>query len=647
MNKLLRILHVEDVRTDRELVIQALRREGLDCEFAYAATEQEFREALDSFPCDIILSDFSLPAFCGIETLALAKAAKPDVPFLFVSGTIGEERAVESLKCGATDYVLKNHLDRLGTAVHRALREAQERAERLHAEQLLRASEERFRQVVENIRDVFWLTDPAKNTILYISPAYEKIWGRTCDSLVQSPCTWLEAIHPEDRERVLDALATKRARGDYDEVYRIVRPDGSLRWIHDRAFPLRDVDGNIYRVAGLAEDITRQRLFEEHIRQAQKMESVGQLAGGVAHDYNNILAASMIQLTLLLDDPALEPRIRKALLELQKGNRQAADLTRQLLMFSRRQVLEIKPIELTALLAEALKMLRRLLGETISILFKGETGEAWVNADSGMMEQILMNLCINARDAMPRGGQLAIRIHQVHLNQLAAECNPEARPGSFICLTVADTGAGMSKEIQQRIFEPFFTTKEAGKGTGLGLATVFGIVKQHQGWIEVHSALGRGSEFRVFLPAILNPALAPAISAPPVIQRGTETILVVEDEAEVRQIIVLCLERAGYRVLQATTGREAMEVWLAHDGRIDLLLTDMVMPESTTGLELARTLRQSCPSLKAVIISGYSLDLVQSGVPAEPGIIFLPKPCGADILTTTLRQCLNAKALLP
>jgi PAS domain S-box-containing protein len=497
----LRVLYVEDSSFDREIVADVLSREGLDCEFAYAATEKEFTEALDSFQFDLILSDFTLPSFSGAAALMVAKAIRPEVPFLFVSGTIGEERAVESVRRGATDYVLKNHLDRLVPAVRRALLEAQEHKERLRAEQLLRESEERFRQVVENIREVFWLTDPDKQAMLYISPAYEKIWGRTCDSLYQSPRTWIDAVHLEDRERVLEAASTKQVRGDYDEVYRIVRPDGSLRWIHDRAFPLRDADDKIYRMVGIAEDITEQRNLELQLRHVQKMESIGQLAGGVAHDFNNMLTVIQGHASLL----ALEPTLNETAQESAKGillaAESAATLTRQLLTFSRRQVIQTRELNLNDIIESIIKMLRRVLGKNVALQFTAGDIPP-VLADMGMLEQVLMNLAVNARDAMPDGGTLNIHTGTETISEAFARQNPEASAGRFVRLEIADTGCGIPSENLSKIFEPFFTTKEAGKGTGLGLAIVYGIVRQHRGWITLQSKAGCGTTFKIYLPAV-------------------------------------------------------------------------------------------------------------------------------------------------
>jgi len=331
----IRILYVEDNWLDRELVAKTLLADALLCEFAYAATETEVGEALRNLQFDVILSDFTLPSFSGTAALTLAKASPPHVPFIFVSGTIGEERAVETLKSGAKDCVHKDHLGRLAAAIRRALHEAQQIAERKRAEEALRASEERFRELAETIQEVFWVTDPSKKRMLYISPAYEKIWGRSCESLYAAPGSWLEAIHPDDRPRVLHSATSKQASGTYDEEYRIVRLDGETRWIRDRAFPVRDTSGVVQRIVGLARDVTERRQLAEQLRQSQKLEAIGQLAGGVAHDFNNILTAISIQAEVAGLAENLPEAIQEALQQIGLYSERAANLTRQLLVFSR------------------------------------------------------------------------------------------------------------------------------------------------------------------------------------------------------------------------------------------------------------------------------------------------------------------------
>jgi len=641
MNHLLHILYVEDSEFDREIVADALRHEGFNCEFAYVATKQEFKEALEGFPCDLILSDFTLPSFSGAAALELAKAARPDVPFLFVSGTIGEERAVESLKRGATDYVLKDHLERLGPAVHRALREAQERAERLRAEQLLRASEERFRQVVENIREVFWLTDPDKKVIHYISPGYEKIWGRTCDSLYQSSRAWLEAVHPDDRPRVLDAALTRQSRGDYDEVYRVIRPDGSLRWVHDRAFPLLDASGKVYRVAGIAEDITRQRTLEEQFRQAQKMDSIGQLAGGVAHDFNNTLTVIQLHGSMLAAEPNLTKTGGESVNGILRAVEHASALTRQLLTFSRRQAIQTHELNLNDIIEGIIKMLRRVLGEGVTLQFSAGDIPP-ILADIGMLEQVLMNLAVNARDAMSGHGTLDIHTGTEIISEPGARQNPEASAGRFVWLEVADTGCGIPPENLSKIFEPFFTTKEAGKGTGLGLATVYGIVRQHRGWITVQSKVSRGTTFKTYLPAVSGQVEAtPVAPVEKDVPGGTETILLVEDERVLGEVVHSILESYGYRVLRANSAATALEEWEKHQGEIDLLLTDLVLSGGMDGRELAEALRAKNPNLKVVFTSVHLAGTLGEDSRPEDGINFLQKPYVPRVLARSIRNFLD------
>ena len=514
--------------------------------------------------------------------------------------------------------------------------------EQKRAEEKLRESEEKFRQLAENIHKVFWICDKETKEMLYVSPAYEEIWGRSCRSLYEQPGSFAEAIHPADRDRMMEAIQRERRGEGYEEEYRILRPDGSVRWIHDRSFAIVNEQGEFYRLAGLAEDITERKLLEDQLRQAQKMEAIGQLAGGVAHDFNNILSGTLMHLGLLQQNPHLTGGTKESLRELERETIRAANLTRQLLLFSRRQAANPILLDMNEVVNDLLKMLRRLLGENIDVVFAGSLEPVWVSADAGMMEQVVMNLCINARDAMPKGGRLKIATATVDLDPQSTQPYADARPGNFVCLTVSDTGCGMDASVLGRIFEPFFTTKEVGKGTGLGLATVYGIVKQHEGWVEVDSTVGEGSSFRVYLPAGSKPA--GQIESPGGAEEmtgGSETILLVEDELPLRRTAALCLRKLGYAVLEAGDGVEALKVWEQHRERIALLLTDMVMPEKLTGLDLAELLTKEKGSLKVIVSSGYSADLAEPHRTAGSDVAFLPKPYKTAALAKAVRRSLD------
>jgi signal transduction histidine kinase len=397
----------------------------------------------------------------------------------------------------------------------------------------------------------------------------------------------------------------------------------------------------IERTQELQAEVAERKRVEGQLLQAQKMEAVGQLAGGIAHDFNNILAATILQLDLVLDEPGLSPQLQADLREVEKGAQRAAELTRQLLLFSRRQIMQIKPLDLNEVLADLLKMLRRLLGEHIDITLHGEPGPLWIDADAGMMQQVVMNLCVNARDAMPQGGRLTLGTRALEVRPSDVLANTEARPGRFVCLSVADSGCGMDPQTLPHIFEPFFTTKEIGRGTGMGLATVYGIVKQHQGWVEVESAVNVGTAFRVYLPA--RPAAASGASAPahPPLPRGSETILVVEDDEPLRKLSVMTLQRLGYRVFEASTGAAALRQWNDYEGAIALLLTDMVMPEGINGLDLAQRLRILKPDLKVIVSTGYSQEMARLSASKERDLTFLGKPYEMRLLAITVRECLD------
>jgi PAS domain S-box-containing protein len=392
-----------------------------------------------------------------------------------------------------------------------------------------------------------------------------------------------------------------------------------------------------------AADITERTSLEAQLRQAQKMESVGQLAAGVAHDFNNLLGIVQGYSTLLMEDEDLKPETVEALKQINSATQRAAHLTRQLLTFSRKQSLKIQTLDLNEVINSVSKLLHRVLGESVALRFNYSPKLPPVEADTGMMEQVTMNLAINARDAMPQGGQLTIGTKVVDIPEGYAEHNPEARQGCFVCLSVSDTGCGMDEATLGRIFEPFFTTKPSGKGTGLGLATVYGIVKQHQGWIEVQSQVSSGTVFRVYLPVSAK-AVAPAADGgtkPEAVLGGSETILLVEDEPAVLGMAKGILERQGYKVLSASSGDEALLIWQENASDIPLLLTDMVMPGSLNGRELAEKLLSGKPDLKVIYTSGYSVELLGNKMTTSRNFVFLQKPYHPDALSQIVRNCLD------
>ena len=493
---------------------------------------------------------------------------------------------------------------------------------RKQAELAAQASNERFQQLAESIREVFWMTDLRKQEMVYISPAYETIWGRTVASLYARPMAWIEAIHVEDRERVLEAARTKQMSGSYDERYRIVRPDGEIRWIRDRAFPVRDDDGNVVRVCGLADDITEQYALQQQMQQSQKLESIGLLAGGVAHDFNNILSVITANADLLTE--ALTGRADREMLdEIQAAAERAASLTRQLLAFSRRQVVQPAVLDVNDAVEETRRMLQRLLPETVTLRLALDPDVGSILIDPGQLAQVLVNLCVNARDAMDeRDGAITIET-----------C---AAPGEA-WLLVRDNGCGMTDEIKRRMFEPFFTTKEVGRGTGLGLSVVHGIVEQAHGSIDVNSDVGKGTTFRLRFP--LAGGAETDLDASREIARGHERILLVDDDRYLRASASRALRRAGYAVVDVGSASEAL-AQLRRGARVDLLITDIVMPVMS-GRELAEIVREEFPQLCVLYTSGYTDDvIVRQGV-QRAEVEFLEKPFGSVALTAKVRALID------
>lgn len=470
-------------------------------------------------------------------------------------------------------------------------------------EAALSESESRFREVIETIREVFWISDVAKNRILYVSPGYEEIWGRPCADLYVSVRDWLEAIHPDDRERVRLASATGEMDGSYDETYRVVRPDNEIRWIHDRAYPVRDSTGTVVRIVGTAQDVTERHRLEEQFLHAQRLEAIGSLASGIAHDVNNILAPiSMI--APMLKSKLTNPADERMLTIVERSAARGAHVIRQLLTFSRGTPGGRGPVQIRHLVKEMMGIMRETFPREIDITSDLPLDLPPVEGDATQLHQVLMNLCVNARDAMPTGGCLTIKLRKLSLNAEAVGKLGGTTPGSYVVMTISDTGHGIPAEISPRIFEPFFTTKEFGHGTGLGLSTVLGISKAHGGFASFESETHHGTSFHVYLPVAAG-KLAPPTPGPgnhtPL--GRSELVLFVDDESGVRMAAQHVLEQHGYRVLTAASGREGLGLFLSQSRSVRVVVTDLMMPEMG-GIALIQALRELDPELPMLGVSG-------------------------------------------
>jgi PAS domain S-box-containing protein len=682
---------------------------------------------------------------------------------------------------------------------------------RKQAEAALRDSEERFRQLAENVGEVFWMSDLGLTQNLYISPAYEHVWGRTRASLYANPRSFMEAVHPDDRQRVAAKVEEQRAGRPTDIEYRIIHSDGSIRWVRDRGFPIRNESGQAYRVVGVATDVTRlkaaeaairrahdsleqevgkrtaelsqanaqlqaeirerrrteealrraeakyrsifenategiyqttpdgrylsanpalaridgfdsaeellaqvtdiagqlyvdpqrraefarllesqgfvrdfesqihrrdgakiwvsenaravrdaagkllyfegtvrditeRKQLEEQLRQAQKMEAIGRLAGGVAHDFNNLLTGIIGYTDLLMTGRGADDPMYEDLSQIKRAGERAAALTGQLLAFSRRQILAPRVLDINSVVADMEKMLRRVLGEDIELVTRLAPHLDPVRADPGQIEQVILNLAVNARDAMPQGGRLTLSTATAVPDDALLRAHPEMHRGAHVLLSVSDTGCGMDEATRARLFEPFFTTKEVGKGTGLGLATIYGIVKQSEGQITVETAPGKGATFHIHLPCLqAAPRKARRTSPSFQLPSGTETVLLVEDEELVRNLGQMVLEHQGYRVLVAGLGPEALRLGTQHKGPIHLLVADVVMP-GMSGRQLAVELHRTRPDMKVLYLSGYTDDAVLRHGVLENETALLPKPFTPDELAQKVREVLDGSA---
>ena len=751
MKHSIHILHLEDDPADAELIRAKLDETDLNYRIAWVQTRDEFTAALGQNRYDLILSDFRLPMYDGMSALKLAQDRYPDIPFIFVSGTMGEDAAIEGLTKGATDYVLKSGLFRLPSVIKRALQDAKNsRKQKRIKEELAKLS-----SAVEQSANIVIITD-IKGHIEYANPRFTKVTGYGLKEVLGQHTRILKSGHtPDETYRWLWETITagkewqgefynKKKNGEFywesvsispirnaegiiinflaikeditrrklaeialkeneakmrnildsidqgfitvDRNYHIIssnrafccivnlsenqvegglcyeishqssRPcfesgedcpvkntfatglshsvthihqdsSGTKQYVELKSYPITDVNGAVILVTETINDITEKKKLEAQFFQAQKMESVGRLAGGVAHDFNNLLGIIMGHTELALDlapDPGQE--IHAHLDEILKASERSSNLTRQLLAFARRQTVAPKVIDLNKTIPDMLNMIRRLIGEDIDLIWYPGTESRPVKIDPSQIDQILANLCVNARDAITNVGKIIMETGTVFLDESYCIDHPGFIPGAYVVFTISDNGQGMDKKTLEKIFEPFFTTKESGKGTGLGLATVYGIIKQNNGFINVYSEIGQGTTFRIYLPRYQGQEIDTRKAQTTEMPLGHgETLLLVEDEAALLTATQMMLEKIGYRVIAANTPDKAIELAETHTGEIQLLITDVVMPKMN-GMDLAGHLQSFYPEMKVLFMSGYASNaIVDQGVLKE-GVNFIQKP---------------------
>jgi PAS domain S-box-containing protein len=656
------VLLVEDVSADAKLVANALSKLERAVEIERVEEAQAFRSALAARRWDIVLSDWSLPKFSALEALRILQASGKDVPFIIVSGTIGEETAVDAMRAGARDYVLKDRLNRLAPSVSRELTESHGRQARREAEASLHESETRFKRLFESGVVGIAIATTA-GTVVDANDMFLRMVGRPREDLANGKINWRAMTPPEWRDADESESEQLRSAGEVQPwEQEFMREDGArvpvligLTALDEHRYLALVLDLTARKHAERAslqlasaarrEQLGRKRAEQAleqrdaQLRQAQKMEAMGRLAGGVAHDFNNALSVILSYSDIIYDVLRPEDPMRDDVLEVRKAANQAAQLTRQLLLFSRQQMVAPRVVDLNEVIAGLDRMFARILGEDVVIETSLDATKPRILVDASGIEQVIMNLVVNARDAMPRGGTLAIATRNASLDEEEARARL-TKPGMYVVLTVTDTGVGMSEEVRAQIFEPFFTTKEAGKGTGLGLSTVFGIVQQGGGIISVVSQPGEGAAFEIHWPLASGVVEASAVVEPAREGRGHETILLVEDDDQVRMVARSILRRAGYRVLEARNAGEAMIISEKHEGTIHLLLSDVVMPQMS-GPELAKRLALGRPDMKVLCMSGYMDESVLRHGALDLEVSYLEKPLTPERLTHKVRDVLD------
>jgi PAS domain S-box-containing protein len=633
----LHFLHLEDNLPDADLISEVILQEWPHCRIDRVQTRGEFVSALRGNSLDLILSDFTMPGFNGLSALAIAGRHCPDTPFIFLSGTIGEDAAVEALKNGATDYVIKDRMSRLVPVIRRALQAVRESKIRKETARKLREQAE----LLDKARDAICVTD-IEGRITYSNQSAERLFRWTgakaegqllSELLSKLGCT----------SQIKAAYQALKSADSWTGQLQLKDNDSDPLVVESRWTLVRDAEGQDQSILIITTDITEQDKLEKQFLRAQRLESIGTLAGGIAHDLNNTLTPILIAVDMLRHE-ITDERLVRLLNVMDASAHHGANLIRQVLTFARGNETDADrmPVQPSLIIRDVVELISETFPRSINISSDYETTLPFVKGNHTQLGQVLMNLCVNARDAMPEGGRLTVNAQNVVIDEATASANPGAQPGRHVLIAIADTGCGISPDIIDRIFDPFFTTKSQGKGTGLGLATTLGIVKGHGGFLQVKSAVGQGTEFQIYLPAILEntEAAHPPPVMPAAVHGRGETVLVIDDEASVREIVGATLEAYGYQAMLAADGHLGIDLYRRHANEIKAVLTDMMMP-TMQGNQVIAALRAIKPDLPIMAMSGL-LDAKQLDFTLEPGRLqVLQKPMSSEQLLHAVHALLN------
>jgi two-component system cell cycle sensor histidine kinase/response regulator CckA len=635
LKRKLRVLHLEDNQNDHLLVTETLRADGLQCEFTLAKSKSEFTEALGHDKYDLIISDFSIPSYDGLSALAVAREVSPQTPFIFFSGTIGEEVAVDSLKYGAVDYVLKQRPHRLIPAIRRALHNAEDRA-RLHS------AEEKIREQIEFLnkaQDAILVLN-LEGLVIYWNKSAERIYGWNAEDAMGKKLADL-VFHGVSAPQLDEVLKTVNERGEWVGELRETTNAGKALVVQGRCNLIRDGQNRPKSYLLINTDITERKQLEEQFLRAQRLQSLGALVSGIAHDLNNMLVPIIVGVDILRAEKISEDA--EFMLQTMEGSaRRSADMVRQMLAFARGGEASNTIIHPDQLVKEMSKFISETFPKSIHCRAHADKSSWQIFGLPTQLHQILLNLCVNARDAMPEGGTLTLASKNVKLSSAEAALHKDAKPGNYLCLSVSDTGHGISAEQMEKIFQPFFTTKAPGKGTGLGLSTCQSIAKSHNGFITVQSKINSGTEFKVYLPASSIAALEETAFLKKALPPGKgECILVVDDEEGLLAITRAALENYGYNVLTATSGFEAVVQFTKNPDAVNLVITDLAMP-FMDGFETIAALRKIRPEIKIIIASGSEKEVEE----AKNRVVtssFVAKPFTNDELIEAVHDVLTRK----